>query len=217
MPNEGVTAYPLTWPAGWPRTPAHQRREAAFRTGRTKYLDGGGSYRTTEAITLAPARDRLIRELDRLGAKYPVLSTNLELRLDGLPRSGQREPDDPGAAVYFQLRKRPIVLACDRWNKVAGNVAAIAAHIEAMRGMERWGVGSVERMFAGFQAIAAPGAETWRTILGIRPDEIATADLIAARRRELAARHHPDVPGGSAERMAQINAAADAALREIAS
>ena len=165
-------------------------------------------------LTVAQARERLQDELARLRATLPILSSNLELRLDGMPRSGQREPSDPGVALYFRLKGRSVALPCDRYTTVADNIAAIAAHIAATRAIERHGVASIEQMFRGFEALPAPGSATWRTILGIKGAEPVTADLINRRRRELAARHHPDT-GGDAARMSEINAAADAALREI--
>ena len=109
---------------------------------------------------MTDARERLADELDRLGARYVVLSTNMELRLDGQPRAGQSEPADPGVCVYFQLKDRPTVLPCDRYTTVAGNMAAIAAHIEATRAIERHGVGTLEQMFTGFQALRGPGPKT---------------------------------------------------------
>ena len=45
-------------------------------------------------------------------------------------------------------------------------------------------------------------------VLGLRVD--AGGDQIARAYRDLAKRHHPDRPGGSRERMAEINAAYDA-------
>ena len=197
------TAYPLAWPNGWPRTPLHRRSEPRFSSARH---DG---YR--KAITLPDARDRLSDELNKLGASLPVLSTNLELRLDGRPRANAPVPTDPGVAVYFQLKGKPIVLACDRWNSVPGNVAAIAAHISAMRGMDRWGVGSLEQMFTGFTALPSATSSTWRDVLGLT-GKPSLAEVDAAWRR-LAAVHHPD-RGGDATRMAEINAARDAAHRE---
>ncbi len=207
-------AFPLAWPQGWPRTVAADRRAPKFHT-RTR--EAGRNWPTSRAVTVAEARGRLQAELDLLRATLPVLSSNMELRLDGQPRSGQRDPDDPGVAVYFQLRGKPRVLACDRWLTVAGNIAAIAAHIDAMRGMDRWGVGSVDRLFEGFTALpaAAPGQRHWRQVLGISSTLSIDAAGLESLRRALARQHHPDVPGGSAERMAEINAAVDQALREI--
>jgi hypothetical protein len=141
-----VPAFPLAWPDGWPRAKGRQR--ASFKRQ--------GDRGWMEALTVAIARKRLGDELDRLGARYVTLSTNLELRLDGQPRSGQPEPYDPGAAVYFHLQGKPIALACDKWDRVADNIAAIAKHIEAMRGMDRWGVGSAARAFAGYERLPAP-------------------------------------------------------------
>jgi len=89
------------------------------------------------SLTVADARNRLDLELQRLGARDVLLSTNVQVRLDGLPRSGQNEPADPGAAVYFTLKGKPRCLACDRWSRVADNIAAIAAHVYAIRAVDR--------------------------------------------------------------------------------
>src|SRR3546814_9529449 len=95
-------------------------------------------------VTIATALDRLEAELTRLGARGIILSSNLERTLSGAPRSGQADPADPGVAVYFTLKGKDTVLACDRWYRAADNMVAIAKHIEAIRGMDRWGVGRSE-------------------------------------------------------------------------
>jgi len=161
---------------------------------------------------VADATARLMAELDRLGARHPVLSTNLALRNDGLPRSGQRMPDDPGVAVYFHLEGDPHCLPCDRWDRVADNIAAIAKHIEATRGQLRWGVGDVRTAFAGFRALpgrgettVGTGAPPWWQVLKVPAD--ATLDVARAAYRALAAKYHPDKPGGDAGAMAAINRA----------
>lgn len=198
--SDGVAAYPLAWPAGRPRTPPSQRRVAKFRS-----QSDATYYRLTKAVavTVEDARKRLADELDRLGASYIVLSTNLELRLDGQPRSRQAEPEDPGAVLYFRLRDGPIVLACDRWNSVAGNIAAIAAHIEALRGQDRWGVGTIEQAFAGFAALPPPiMVDDWRAVLG-NPASLAEAEATYRDRIKSA---HPDA-GGSHASAAALNAA----------
>lgn len=206
------TAYPLAWPAGWPRTPAASRRDPPwFSTVHGTYPNGGRMTRRRN-ITVADARSRLADELGRLGAHGCILSTNMPLRQDGQPRSDRSEPADPGAAVYFTLKRRPIALACDRWRTVAGNIAALAAHIGALRGMDRWGVGSVEQAFTGYAALPAPAdPDDWRTILG-RPRTLAEAD--EAYRREARIRH-PD-NGGSNAAMAALNLAIAAARKEFA-
>lgn len=209
------TAYPLAWPPGYPRTPSAARERGRFNTVRqeaSKYTPGHMN-RVARSITIAEALKRLQRELDLICARYTVVSSNVELRLDGLPRSNQREPEDPGVAVYFQFRGRPTSLPCDRYTTVAANIAAVAAHIEATRAIERHGVGTMEQMFAGFQAIRGPGPKPWREVLGFPPDSRPTRDEIQAKRRDLARQHHPD-GGGSDAAMAEINAAADRALEE---
>jgi hypothetical protein len=206
-----VSAYPLQWPVGRPRTEPGKRQYGRFN----KKMHNG-RWNETRSLSVADALSRLQDELDRLGARYPVVSSNLEARLDGLPRSGQREPDDPGVALYFDLKGKPHCMPCDTYQRTADNIAAIAAHINATRAIERHGVATVDEMFAGFQALPAPGAadsQLWWKVLRVSSD--ATRAEINASYRKRAAEAHPDRAGGSASAMAEVNAARDAALKSL--
>jgi len=190
---EGVQNYPLTWPATWPRTKPHHRKNALFADR-----------------SIAKAVQFVLDELRLLGARNPILSTNLQLRQDGLPKSAQRNPSDPGVAVYFVLKNQPHVLACDRWLQVEDNLWAIGKHIEAIRGQQRWGVGTIDQAFAGYAALPAPKSAWWE-ILGV--SQAASQDEIRSAYHRLAAIHHPDV-GGTHEEMERINAAYEQAQKE---
>lgn len=184
-------AYPLAWPAGQPRTPVHARRWSSFKSTQDK------------------AQKALIAEIGRLGGRNVVLSTNIQLRRDGLPYAGQKEPVDSGVAVYFELKGRQQCFACDRWLKVWENIVAIMKTIEALRGIERWGSGDmVERAFTGFIAppppMVTPVSRSWWDVLEVRPD--SSCDVIESSYKRLIRDHHPDL-GGSHDKMAEINAA----------
>lgn len=191
------TRFPLSWPAGWPRTPRHkQTRNERFMRN----------------LSVARATDAVLDEVRSLGGRGVVISTNLELKRDGLPYSNRRAPDDPGAAVYFRLKDKPLVLACDRWDRVEQNLWAIAKHINALRGQERWGVGTVAQAFAGYTALPDPNARRpWWEVLGVHRG--ASPIDIRSAYNEAAKLHHPD-RGGDVERMAEINAAYEEARRE---
>jgi len=194
MRAQETTAYPLHWPLGFARTPAHRRQRARFSSR--------GDY-SSKPLTIAQGRDRVLDELSRMtpvGQTWRVagivISTNLRTRTDGLPYSNARTPDDPGVATYFNLDGQPHCLPCDQWDRVADNLAAIAAHLRAMRGMERWGVGDLNRIFAGFQALPDPvsaGAEHWSQVLCVSADdtpETIKAAYLCARKAA-----HPDAGG----------------------
>lgn len=190
--SEPIQAYPLQWPAGRQRRRYRQHAQFGTRHG----------------LTLGKARDELFRQIKLLGGKMPILSSNLELRLDGLPYANQRQPDDPGVAVYFTYKGKQHCFACDVWHKVEDNVFAIAKTIDALRGIERWGTGDMlERAFMGFEALPQP--EQWFQVLGVSAH--ATEQEIDAAYRRLAMEHHPD-RGGNGDQMARINAARDAGL-----
>lgn len=207
-PNE---SFPLAWPPSWPRTPPSKISRARFGVS---VRSDENSYCIKGQVTLYVGRERLLDELRKLGATQVVLSTNIPVRLDGLPYSKAREPDDHGVAVYFRIKGEPRVLACDKWNRVADNLAALAAHIDAVRGQLRWGVGTIEQAFGGYRALPAMGAtKPWWEILGVKQD--APWPTIEARREALLHIHHPD-RGGNGNQAAEINAAFDVAKRERA-
>jgi hypothetical protein len=139
-----------------------------------------------------------------------VLSTNLRLNLSGFPRDDQGDPSDPGAAVYWQKPGQPtLVMAIDGYVRVADNIAAIAATLEAMRKIQRHGGAQIlERAFTGFTALPPPRSP-WE-ILGVAPN--APREAVEAAYRAKAKAAHPDM-GGSTAAMAELNAARDAALR----
>lgn len=194
--NAPKEAFPLAWPQGRPRT--RMRERARFGTG--------GSNGGRQALTVYVGLSRLIAEMERLGAQQVVITSNLPRRLDGLPRSGARAPEDPGIAVYFSLRGKPHVLACDKWDTCADNLAAIAADVEALRGRERWGVSSLEQAFAGHLALPPMEAKKpWWAWLGLAapPTKLETAEAAWAKRIY---KEHPD-RGGNANTAAELNAA----------
>jgi hypothetical protein len=211
-------AYPLHWPHGWKRTDPHRRREAKFGRASRRYSDGSG-YVPGRALNVTEAVDRLCEELVRMAVdlRTVVISTNVEPTLR--PRSGQRKPDDPGAAVYWKdsFNGKPRAMAIDQYTRVEDNIAALAATIEAMRAIERHGGALiVERAFEGFIALPAPGgtvAREWWDVLGI--PRTASRDEIRAAYRRLASDLHSD-KGGNDAAMAELNVARDRALEACA-
>lgn len=199
---ETITAYPLMWPVAWKRTRRENIRRSRFGT----YNNPPSPHRGTQA---------LLNELRLLGATDVIISTNLQLRNDGLPYSGQRTPDDSGAAVYFTLGKKPRVLACDAWKTVGENLYAIAKHVEALRGQERWGVGTLDQAFTGYAALPAETGTHWTSVLGLRLN--ATRDEINAKAREIIKRDalHPDSGNGDRAAYERIINAREQALAEM--
>src|SRR5258708_5057688 len=126
--------YPLQWPMGWKRT--QNPLDARFKLG------------------LHQAMRHLLSELDLLGAINVVVSSNLQVRRDGMPLADQREPKDSGVAVYFQLNGQDQCIPCDKWYYVRDNIRAVGLTVEALRGLERWGAKEmVNAAFRGFKAL----------------------------------------------------------------
>lgn len=195
-------AYPLSWPDGWKK--AKFRTAAAFN----KKADSGG----TSRLSVADAVRRVIYELERMGLRDDdiIISTNVRLRLDGMPR-GDETPSDPGVAVYWQKKGEASMrcMAIDRYTRVADNIAAVAATLEAMRAIERYGGAEIlNRAFLGFAALPQTASSPWREVLGITG--VPTLELVESRYRALVKVHHPDAGG-------KITQARDAARMELAS
>lgn len=224
--SEPIQAYPLQWPAGWRRTSSGDRVKAQFSKRVPQYrdvLENGfakrvHSYDRKTELTVAEGLSRVLEELARMGMDRSdvVISTNVEVRLDGLPYSNRRSPSDPGVAVYWGWRRaggrEARCMAVDRYDRVADNLAAIAATLEAMRAIERHGGATIlDRAFQGFTALPAP--ESWWQTLGLTGPNASREEIEHAHSR-LIMKHHPD-RGGDTEKASQINRARDLGLATL--
>jgi hypothetical protein len=186
-----ASAYPLTWPPGFPRAKARER----------------GAFKTTLAGALSNVQDSLRKFATDSGKKLEglVISSNVTL--------GVQRPEDPGVSVWFVWDGLGVAIAVDRYATVEGNLQAIHHIIEARRTELRHGtLALVRATFQGFLALPAPKGGHWSEVLSL-PKDARREDVKAAYRR-LATQHHPDKPGGSHEKMAELNAAQEAALKE---
>lgn len=189
------TPYPLEWPLEVPRSRARTK---------SKFKDR----------TVAQALENLRLELKRFGAIGPVISTNVECRLDGLPYSNRREPDDPGVAVYFSRRDatagppKAYAMALDHYRRVADNLYALAKVIESYREIERHGGSTLlGQATAGFLALpqkAGPAKRSWWQVLGLDSIPASYPEAQTAYRARML-EVHPDRSGDDADRFVELN------------
>lgn len=194
-------AYPLHWPAGWTRTPAHKRKRSVYKTP--------PSASTT----------KVLHELRLMGALRGtiIISTNIPVSRDGTPYANMRAPEDPGVAVYWSthaFKDRSIV--CDRWDRVHDNIHAIGIALSSLRAIERAGAGQIsDRAFSSFGALppadekVVKKAKPWWEVFGFTEAMLATLSLavITARFRELSPKVHPDRNNGSDIAMKELTLA----------
>lgn len=164
----------------------------------------------------------LERELDALGVHgavaIRVVGSPADVRRDGMLRANARLAH-PGVALSFESRHGPLTYPCDtfgaspslhRTARLAGwqvNVRAIALALEALRKVDRYGVGGHGEQYRGWRQIeATPGApfstaaeaRRWlRDLCGISgsPDSYELGVLV----RKAKAITHPDRNGGHRE------------------
>lgn len=200
--------FPLAWPPGWRRTTFRTKAKFVGKAGAWE----GGTYKGQERVTLPQGIQRLLDALRRLGADEVTVSTNLALNKDGSINRSQGMPSDPGVAVYWRMGKDQRCMAIDQYDRIPDNLAAVAATLEAMRAIERYGGAMIlDRAFAGFVALPAP--EQWWQVLGVKAN--ASKSEVDKAYRELATKHHPDKTHGDEYAMARINRARDQAYENF--
>lgn len=182
------TPYPLCWPEGLARTNWRERKPSPFR------------------VQFAKARDEAMREFRLFNADDVLISSDMQA-------FSTTEPDDPGIALWFRWKGSWRCIACDTYSSLTANLRAVGLTVESLRTMERYGTQMLDQLMTGVavQALPAPGPKAWYVVLGV--PESAPLNAIETVFRQLAAMHHPDTPGGSTERMAEINAAIAEARR----
>jgi len=221
MSTSPECASPLDWPADQERTPAHKQREARFR--KESGIRG-------RSLTLTEAMVRVGRELEAFGTvkiegyRYwradcsdATLSANLRVRRsDDRWHAQQANPDDPGAVLRYRLDDEDFVIALDGYDRVADNIAAIAACLSALRALERHGSNIAGRFSRGLRALPAPGEVSghWSAVLGVSAG--AQLEEVRTAFARLARRHHPDTGDEpSADRLQEFTRAWDEARRDL--
>lgn len=115
--------------------------------------NGGNPFRASYSDTL----ERLDRELGRLGAHSVVIQIAIredEVRNDGLPRSTAR-PSGPGVIISFESRHGPLRYGTAEFANWQANLRAIALGLEALRKVERYGIGKRGEQYQGWRQLEA--------------------------------------------------------------
>jgi len=189
-----TTAYPLTWPTNFPRTPEARREK--------------GRFTTTLSSALSNVQDSLRKFASDSGKalQHLVISSNYSL--------GVSNPRDPGVAVYFLWDGLQVCIPVDRYQRIEFNLQAIHHVIEARRVELRHGtLALVRATFTGFAALAAPSTtRPWQAVLGVEPGCSLDAAETSYRMRANVA--HPD-RGGTQDAMAELNVAIEQARKEL--
>jgi len=196
---ESTRSYPLYWPDGWPRTEPYKQKKAQFKD---RSVAVGGRF--------------LVDEVRKFGGTELLISSNLELKLDGTPRSNQRQPDDRGVAIFFKRDGVDVALACDVYTTVEDNLWALCRTLEALRQIERDGSPAlINRAFKGFAQLPDPEKREWWEVLNIR--RAASNPEIRAAYVHLARQYHPDTGenGGNPEMFDRVQKAYDLAMRGV--
>lgn len=197
----GTETGDIDWPAGWDRTPAHQRK----------------SYPGGFEVTRRRSIDDLLNELRSWGADEIKLETGAEhqKRNPHLPYANATA-DDPAAVAYFEKGGEQYAIACDKWDNLRDNIRAIGKYVEHKRMLPKYGITTAEAEFetaklppAGDYAVA--GDEPAHRVLNVERD--APDDEIKAAARHRKKNAHPD-NGGSAEKFQRIVEAEEAMLDE---
>lgn len=206
-------AYPLSWPAGWPRTPAAQLRDGRATFGKFK-PQAGQSWKSKEPLTFAQARNSLYAALAKIGATNVVVSSNFQLNALKQPRGDRRRPSDEAVAVYFRRNGRDLVMARDAYWRGEENMRSLALALEAMATLERHGGHLMtDRAFTGFAALPPPPS-CWE-ILELDPTTATSAAVDQAFRAK-SRRVHPDTPTGDEEAFKRLTQARADGLRRLA-
>ncbi len=125
---------PLSWPESIPVTPLMQQRS-----------DNGFSAN----ITLTESINFLKDELESAGIGHGVLY--LDIEQPHVERLRKKIGSRTGACLHIKYRERGYIITCDRWQRVEHNIYAMHLVLRQWCNMERWGIGNLSVLMAGFE------------------------------------------------------------------
>lgn len=167
-----------------------------------------GQFKASWSSTL-DLLDRELYQLDVRGAvAIRAFITTADLRRDGMLRAHAR-PSQPGVAISFAGKHGALTYPCDTYDHWQANVRAIALSLEALRAVDRHGVGGHGEQYAG-----------WKAIESARTSHFATADEALSWVRDFIRKHdrieslalsHPPTALRRAARIAHPDAGGDPA------
>ena len=169
---------------------------------------------------MSEAQRFLKKQVEMMKASDLVISTNIPTRKsDGgfYADMINKKIDDPGVAIYFKHKKMDRSMCCDQYTRVWENIYALGKGLEALRGIERWGISEfLDRAFTGFPAlpemIIINQKSIWK-ILGL--DEMpADHQQVRFAYKRKAMELHPDKTGSS-EKFIELQNAYKQALSQF--
>lgn len=188
--SEPIQAYPLQWPAGWPRKQPHQRTGAKFRNGVGAWVgdEGAKRYQAAERVPLGEGIRRVKRELRAFGVPENriVISSDLRLRVERIPVSAGAEVLFQAESIYRETAGRLLKLLNGTdvgaargllFPLLGGSVpcrpAELGRHLIAEVGLDLITLargGAVDELVAGAgsRLIHRPGAALMRSVALIR-------------------------------------------------
>lgn len=179
---------PLQWIG--PRTPDAARKRGVFKASWSSTLD---------------LLDTELRALDARNVVLQLDVTDRDIRIDGQIRANAK-PGSPAVRLVFDSRHGPLGYGCDRHAAWEHNVRAIALGMQALRAVDRWGIGQGAQ-YRGYRELttATDPEHLIRQSAGVGPHMPLDRAWRAAR-----AATHPDRNNGDSTGW---NAVEDAARR----
>lgn len=189
----------------WPDPPTKRRERSRFDSG----------YESTKAL--------LERECRHLGAREVVIQLAVaesDIRIDGTYPKASARIDHPGVIVSFESKHGPLRYSTDTFTNWLDNLRAIALGLEALRKVDRYGIGRGGEQYQGWNALppgmpmgAAMTFEDACRVLGLDPTLAVGGEAVRQAFKHLSKTHHPDA-GGDPEEFRSLVTARDLLLAD---
>jgi len=101
------------------------------------------------SITLTDATNFLKEEIDSAGIAQATLY--LDVEQPNIDRLRKKIGSRTGACLHIRYRDHSYIITCDRWQRTEHNVYAMHLVLRQWCNMEKWGIGSLPALMAGFE------------------------------------------------------------------
>ena len=146
--------HPLIWPKDVAKTAKSRRIRGRFEVRKSAVGQGRGKKGVILPISMPDALERLVNAISAVSGYGATITTNMPVTRHGaliMADEGSEKINMLAVGVLFYVSRTEYLVGCDRYKRVADNIAGVADYLSMVKRMSCMGCGAPMKVLEGFR------------------------------------------------------------------